>query len=36
MKKRDYQTIIGNTLELSGLGDEERKFLGTVQRNYTS
>ncbi len=35
MKKRDYQTITGRTLELSGLGDEERKFLGTVQRKYT-
>ncbi len=35
MKKRGYQTITGRTLELSELGDKERRFLGSVQRKYT-
>ena len=35
MKRRDYRTITGRTLELSGLGDKERNFLGIVQRKYT-
>jgi len=34
MKKRDYQTITGRTLDLGRLGEKERKFLGTVQRKY--
>jgi len=34
MKKRGYPTIAGRTLELGRLGDEERKFLGAVQRKY--
>ena len=34
MKRREYRTITGRTLELSGLGDKERNFLGIVQRKY--
>lgn len=35
MKKRDYQTISGRTLQVRGLSEEERKFLASVQRKYT-
>jgi hypothetical protein len=34
MKKRDYQTITGRTLEVGRLSDNERKFLGAVQRKF--
>ena len=34
MKQRHYQTISGRTLEVRGLGKNERKFLATVQRKY--
>ena len=34
MKKRTYRTITGRHLDLGGLPDVERKFLGTVQERY--
>jgi transcriptional regulator with XRE-family HTH domain len=34
MKRRDYQTISGRTLEVRGLGAKERNFLASVQRKY--
>jgi transcriptional regulator with XRE-family HTH domain len=34
MKKRTYRTITGRHLDLSGLRDLEREFLGTVQERY--
>jgi len=34
MKKRDYQTITGRTLDLGVLGDGERRFLKKVHRKY--
>jgi len=34
MRKRAFRTITGRTLDLAGLGEDERRFLGTVQREY--
>ena len=34
MKKRTYRTITGRHLDLGGLADVERQFLGTVQERY--
>ena len=34
MKKRTYRTITGRRLDLAGLGQAERDFLGAVQAKY--
>jgi hypothetical protein len=34
MKKRTYRTITGRHLDLAGLGQAERDFLGSVQAKY--
>ena len=34
MKKRTYRTITGRHLDLGGLADVERQFLGAVQEHY--
>lgn len=32
--KKIFRTITGRTLDLAGLAEDERQFLGTVQREY--
>lgn len=34
MKKRAFRTITGRTLDLAGVGEDERRFLAAVQREY--
>ncbi|MFP3941018.1 MAG: helix-turn-helix domain-containing protein [Thermoanaerobaculia bacterium] len=34
MKTRAFRTITGRTLDLAEIGEDERRFLGAVQREY--